>query len=132
MATEKTTKKSKKAAPPALPNGYKAARSRLDGFMTLEIGNSVTGIYRGSYTSEGKFGKKDVYRIEITDGETQIGEEGEIAGVGQMVGVNEKGYTKALGDLEPGTGVFVRYDGVGSEKSSKGNFPHLFTVGVAE
>ena len=130
MATKKTTTKTKNA--PALPSGYKAVRNRLDGFMTLEVGNSVTGVYRGSYVSEGKFGTKHVYRIQITEGTTQIGDDGEVAEVGQTIGVNEKGYTKALGDLEPGVGVFVRYDGIGTEKSAKGNFPHLFTVGIAE
>jgi hypothetical protein len=50
-------------------------------------------------------------------------------GVGAMIGIDETGYTKALGDIEEGSTVFVRYDGKEGEGEKD---PHLFTIGVAE
>lgn len=130
MAAEK-----KKVTPKSkpLPKGYKAARQRLDGFFAREEGNSVQGILRGSFVMKnGKFGPKNVYRVQITDGETQI-EDGEVVGAGGLIGIDETGYTQALGDIEAGTPVFIRYEGLESpgKEASKTN-PHIFTVGVAE
>jgi hypothetical protein len=112
----------------ALPKGFKAARQRLDGFFTREEGNSAQGILKGSFETKGKFGARRVYRIELTAGETQVGD-GEMVGPGAFVGVDETGYTKALGDIEDGTVVFVRYEG----KEGPGEKdPHIFTIGQAE
>lgn len=121
------------AAEKALPKGFKAARQRLDGFFSREVGNSATGILRGSFQVQGKFGEKRVYRVELTEGETQVGEDGEMIGPGGMIGIDETGYTQALGDVEAGTAVYVRYEGLKTpgKEPSKTN-PHIFTVGVAE
>lgn len=124
-------KKNGKVKTGTLPKGFTEVRSRLDGFFTLEPGNYVVGILRGSFEVEGKFGRKKVYRIQVTDGQTRIGDDGEIATVGQTVGLDEKGFLQSLGDLDVGTAVYVRYEGIG-EKGSKGNAPHIFTVGKAE
>jgi hypothetical protein len=125
-----TTKKASTKAPKGkpLPKGFKPARQRLDGFFAREEGNSATGILRGSFEVKGKFGARRVYRVELTDGETQCGE-GELVGPGGIIGIDETGYTKALGDIEPGTGVFIRYEG---KAGSGEKDPHLFTLGVAE
>ena len=125
MASKKTGKTVKARA---LPKGFKPARQRLDGFFEREVGNEATGVLRGSFEVKGKFGSKRVYRIELTAGETQVGD-GEMVGPGGIVGVDETGYTKALGDVEPGTGVFLRYEGKDGEGEKA---PHVFTVGVAE
>jgi len=127
MAAKKTAKK--KAS---LPAGFVEARTRLDGFFHREPGNSIQGVLRGSFQTTGKFGKKNVFRIEVTDGETQI-DEGELIGPGGVVGLDETGYTSALADIDPGTHVFVRYEGLQDPKAvpSKTN-PHLFTVGRQE
>jgi len=112
----------------ALPKGFKPARARLDGFFEREVGNTAQGILRGSFEVKGKFGARRVYRIEVTDGECQVGD-GEMVGPGGVVGIDETGYTKALGDIEAGSGVFVRYEG----KDGTGEKdPHIFSVGVAE
>src|SRR5271157_1273284 len=127
MATASEKKKAVKKTK-ALPKGFKAARQRLDGFFEREEGNEAIGILRGSFEVKGKFGARRVYRVELTAGETQVGE-GEMLGAGAMIGIDETGYTKALGDIEPGTGVFVRYEG----KEGPGEKdPHVFTIGVAE
>lgn len=133
MATAKA-KKTKETKQRALPKGFKAARQRLDGFFTREEGNTIQGILRGSFVvTGGKFGPKNVYRIQVTEGETQVGDDGEVVGPGGMVGVDETGYTQALGDIESGTVVFVRYEGLETpgQNPSKEN-PHIFTVGVPE
>jgi len=127
MAAKKSSKPRQKKA--TLPAGFVEARTRLDGFFQREAGNSVQGVLRGSFKTNGKFGEKNVFRIEVTEGETQI-DEGEMIGPGGVVGLDETGYTSALADLEAGTAVFVRYEGLETPGSppSKTN-PHLFTVG---
>jgi len=126
MASTKAATKKVKGKP--LPKGFRLARTRLDGFFKREVGNEATGILRGSFEVKGKFGVRRVYRIELTDGETQVGD-GEMVGPGGVIGIDETGYTKALGDIEPGTGVFVRYEG---KDGSGEKDPHIFTLGVAE
>jgi hypothetical protein len=112
----------------ALPKGFVEARQRLDGFFERAEGNAVTGILRGSFQVKGKFGPKNVYRIEITDGETQVGD-GEVVGVGATVGVDESGYTRVLGELEPGCQVFIRYEGRDGEGDKAS---HIYSIGKAE
>lgn len=127
MAAKKS--KSDKRPKAKLPAGFVEARTRLDGFFKREAGNTVIGVLRGSFETNGKFGKKNVFRIEVTEGETQI-DEGELIGPGGVVGLDETGYTSALADLDAGTAVFVRYEGLETPGAppSKTN-PHLFTVG---
>ena len=112
----------------ALPDGFTLARTRLDGFFERETGNSVQGVLRGSFKVTGKFGAKQVFRIEVTDGETLLAD-GELVGAGAVVGLDETGYTSALTDIEPGTHVYVRYEGLQDPKAvaSKTN-PHVFIV----
>lgn len=123
-----STKKAaaKKVSP--LPKGFVPARQALAGFFAFEAGNSITGILRGSFPVKGKFGEKRVYRIEIVEGSTQIGQDGEVAERGDVVGLDETGYTRALSDLEQGSGVYVRYEGKSGEGQQD---PHIFTVGKA-
>lgn len=125
MAAKKKTNGIKQSA---LPKGFAPARTKLDGFFEREKGNSITGILRGSFTVKGKFGARKVFRIEVVEGETQVGE-GELVGAGGVVGLDETGYTRVLGELEAGTGVFVRYEGKDGEGTQD---PHVFTVGRAE
>jgi hypothetical protein len=125
-------KKAAKAESNGLPAGFKLARTRLDGFFERAPGNQVQGILRGSFKVSGKFGEKTVFRIEVTEGETQVGE-GEMMGPGAVIGLDETGYTSALGEVDAGTAVFVRYDGLeDSKKEASKTNPHLFVVGVAE
>ena len=124
MAAKKNGKASKQKS---LPKGFVPVRSNLDGFFERVEGNSVTGILRGSFEVAGRFGKKQVFRIQVTEGETQVGE-GEMIGPGGTVGLDSTGYTKSLADLDPGTGIYVRYEG----KEGPGQQDaHVFTVGKA-
>ena len=124
--------KAKAKDKPNLPEGFVLARTRLDGFFERIPGNTAQGVLRGSFKTSGKFGDKNVFRIELTDGETQVGE-GELVGPGSVVGLDETGYTSALADIEPGTHVYVRYEGLQDPKAvpSKTN-PHVFLVGKQE
>lgn len=118
-----------KAPKASLPAGFTLARTRLDGFFEREVGNTAQGVLRGSFKVTGKFGIKTVFRVELTDGETQVGE-GEMVGPGAVVGIDETGYTSALADIDPGTHVFVRYEGLQDPKASPSKTnPHVFTVG---
>jgi hypothetical protein len=133
MAAKKTSTNGRRTKDkPNLPEGFVLARTRLDGFFERVAGNSAQGVLRGSFKVTGKFGAKNVFRIELTDGETQIGE-GELMGPGAVIGLDETGYTSALADIDPGTHVFVRYEGLQDPKAvaSKTN-PHLFIVAKQE
>lgn len=130
MAPAKKTAKANGKKTGALPKGFAPARTRLDGFFEREEGNSVQGILRGSFEVTGRFGVKRVFRIELTEGETQIAD-GEMVGKGAVVGLDETGYTKVLSELEEGSIVFVRYDGLGEATTGR-QAPHVFTVGKAE
>ncbi len=108
MAT-KTTKKT--TAPKSnLPAGFTALRSQMAGFYVCEEGNAVQGVIKGSFivAARNGFPAKRVYRVTLTAGETKImakdiGET--VAGEGEMIGVDEKGYLKMLNDIPEGTEI---------------------------
>lgn len=134
--------KAKKAAKTAkLPKGFSPMRSNLAGFMALEVGNTAQGIYRGSFRVKSQFSDdgKAVYRIELThDG--CVTSDGEVLSKGQVVGLDEKGWTKKLGECEEGREVFVRYEGKAPDETKKQGKKtivvkrgaHQFTIGVAD
>jgi hypothetical protein len=123
MAAKKASKPKK-----SLPKGYKELTQRLDGFFERTEGNSIEALTRGDFAVNGKFGRKRVFRLEVVEGETQVGD-GEMVGLGAIVGLDETGYTKKLADLEPGSRVFVRYDGKDGEGQQDA---HVFTIAVPE
>lgn len=132
MTTKKSSAKTTKRASKTtsnVPEGFVPLRQRLDGFFEREPGNTVTGVLKGTFTvSKGKFGPRRVFRIQLTEPGT-ITNDGEVLEAGMVVGLDETGYTKCLGDVEPGTAVFVRYEGkAGDAKEDH----HVFTVAVAE
>jgi len=124
MASKKNGAGAKVQIKRQLPAGFVEARQRLDGFFERVKGNQAIGVLRGSFAVKGKFGTKNVFRIELTDGETQVSD-GEMLGAGSTIGLDETGYTKVLGEIPNGSTVFVRYEGKGDSKDS----PHVFTVG---
>jgi len=128
-AAPTTNGKTKSKAPP-LPKGFKELSSSLAGFFTRAPGNTLTGILRGSFETKGKFGARKVYRIEVTDGTTMCTDkEGDVeATPGDMIGIDETGYLKALGDLDAGSPLFLRCVSKGpSEKD-----PWVFQIGIPE
>lgn len=134
MATEKrkgprTTAsdrgKGRDAMPP-LPAGYEDTQTRMVGFFARKPGNTIEGILRGSFVIKGKFGPKRIYRIEITNGETDIvsGEDESTVDAG-LVGLDETGYLKRLADLSDGMQVFVRCLSKGPDEKD----PWIFQTG---
>lgn len=114
---------------PALPKGFAEVRSNLVGFFARKPGNSVFGLLRGSFEAKGKFGPKRIYRIEITDGTTEVETKkgGEEAVIGQVIGLDETGWTKKLSDFSVGQALFVRYIGRdGDDEKAQ----HVFQIAV--
>lgn len=106
---------------------------RVAGWFVAAEGNSFRGIIRDSFKVKGKFGDKKVFKVLITQGETDIltAEQGETtAGPGTLIGVDEKGWLKGLSDVAEGTEVFVKC--MGKDEPTK-EFPRgvwKFKLGV--
>lgn len=120
----------------SLPAGFKPLQSRLDGWFVVEEGNEVTGKMVDSFIVKGEFGPKRVYKVEVTDGDTAvIDADGEkiTVGAGAVVGVDEKGFLKALANVEQGKRVFIRCKGQEDKPRKKGQSPAwMFDLGVAD
>jgi len=119
---------------PALPKGWKEASSTLAGWFCRKPGNMIIGTLRGSFEVDDKFNrgkKRKVYRIEVVEGNPLIGAEdsGEVANPGDIIGLDETGYTRKLGDYEQGQAVLVRY--VGKQGEGRED-PHVFQVATPE
>jgi hypothetical protein len=120
---------SKAGTAPALPAGFEEIGSQLAGWFVREPGNSIEGILRGSFSSKGgEFGPRKVYRVEITAGKTKVSnadDDGVYVTEG-IVGLDETGYLKRLGDLADGRHVFVRC----LSKGPKREDPWVFQLGA--
>ena len=107
-----------------LPEGFEPLRAgRVEGFFIREEGNQVQGILKDSFEVKGKFGAKTVYKILITAGDTRImtKDDGEQdATEGQLIGLDESGWLKSLGDVAKGREIFVKC--IGLDKPTK-EFP---------
>jgi hypothetical protein len=111
--------------PDKLPAGFEPVSSKLDGWFVVEAGNQIQGFLRDSFFVKGQFGEKKIYKIEITEGTTKaIGpDKGETdLGGGAMVGLDEKGWLKALSSIKKDTEIFVRCLGQ-EETARKGQNP---------
>jgi hypothetical protein len=106
------TPQRRQAAPKAnVPDGFEPLTgSRVSGFFLCKAGNSVQGVLRDIFQTKGKFGKKNVFKIEITGGQTTILSEDveEIAEEGALIGLDEHGWLKRLADVDKGTEIFVK------------------------
>lgn len=98
-----------------LPEGFEPLTSgRVAGWFLLEEGNEIRGILRDTFVVDGKFGKKNVHKILITSGTTRImhPENGETdVGEGEMVGIDETGWLKALSDVGKGREIYIKCTG---------------------
>lgn len=101
---------------------------RVVGWWALQAGNVIQGILRDSFETKTQFrtpenkGKKRVYKVEITvagclinpsvsdDSDEEAGELVE-AEIGDMVGVDEKGFLKALSQVIIGQEIWIFYRG---------------------
>jgi len=116
-----------------LPAGFDPLEfGRVAGWFKLEKGNSVQGRIVDSFTTNGKYGERRVYKVEITAGQTDctLDDEDVTAEVGDVVGVDEKGFLKRLADVPEGAEIFVRC--AGKDAPSK-DFPQgawRFDLGI--
>lgn len=132
-----TKNKSTKTAPKTdtdMPEGFVAlGMTRVAGWFVREAGNTLQGTLADSFTvkASGKFKKeRKVYKIEITAGSTKVmNSDGEEVTIEEgLVGLDETGYLKKLGDLEKGREVFIKCKG--KEDPDDRESPWIFAIGV--
>lgn len=114
----------------SIPEGFEPVSSKMGGFFIVREGNQLRGILRDSFVHTGQFGAKRVYKVELTaDGTAVTNSDSEevLAEAGDIIGLDEKGYLKALGDIEKGAEIFVRCTGKGAAKKGQ-NAPWTFDV----
>jgi hypothetical protein len=122
---------------------------RLDGWWALVPGNIIQGILRDSFETKSRFArddgqkKKRVYKVELTkegslyhpasvEGEDPPeAPEGELpvvkGDVGDLVGVDEKGFLKALKQISVGQEIWIAYRG---KEAPSADYPlgrHVFS-----
>lgn len=127
----------KKASP--LPEGFAPLDfERLAGYFARKQGNAIQGVYVGSFTpkSNGKFGPKKTYRIKVTTAGTAITSRDEkgktveaVANIGDIVGLDETGYTKKLNTVGEGQEVFLLCEG---KKGPGQQDPWVFQIAVRQ
>lgn len=108
------------------PEGFdEVFGERVVGWWALTPGNVIRGILRDMFETKSKFkrddgsNKKRVYKIEVTDPTgCLVMESGEDAGddpvpveKGDLVGVDEKGFLKALARVMVGQEIWIQYLG---------------------
>ena len=103
-----------------------SSSDRVVGFFNLQAGNAIQGILRGSFELDNRFDKnkkKRVYRIEVTsDNPANMGAtvytsatsaiaedypDGCPAKVGDLIGLDEKGFLQSLRSIEEGREVWI-------------------------
>lgn len=134
MAKKDTKAKKGPEIDPDMPEGFTPlGRGKVAGWFVREAGNTIQGFLKDSFTVKSKnkrFPDKKVYVIDITDGETNvINGEGVPERLSEgLVGIDETGYLKKLGDLEKGREVFLKCKGKEDEEDQQS--PWIFAVGV--
>ncbi len=121
MATKKEIVNQKTAAEPVdvsddedLPEGFaEVSGGRVDGWFDMERGNKIQGTMLGTFEVKSKFGngRKKVYKIQITEGETSVVDnEGVVSKftTGSVVGLDECGWVKPLATVPEGREVYVK------------------------
>ena len=126
----------KPGLPPSVPFGFKKMeRKNVDGFFTLESGNSVRGTLDGSFivkSTKRGWPDKKVHRVVIVENHPckVIDSEGEEKTITEgTVGLDEKGYLKKLSDLTDGQEIFVECEG---KKGPNKEDPWVFSVYLPE
>ena len=103
-----------------------SSSDRLEGWFILEAGNAIQGILKGSFTLPNRFDKdkpKRVYRIAVTSddpakqgptlynpADSAVAEDwpdGRPAEIGQLIGIDEKGFLQSLRDIPELTEVWI-------------------------
>ncbi len=134
MAKTKTEKGQKSR----LPDGFvPLQQSRVAGFFICEEGNAVQGFIRDTFQTPNRFKPsepKTVFKIEVSTPGTRIidGENGEReAEIGELIGLDEKGYLRKLRDVEKGREIAAICTGQEAKPAKKGQSPAwIFEIGV--
>jgi len=106
-------KNTKEAPKSSLPDGYVPIRAaRSAGFLIFAKGNNFEGILRDKFQVDNTFKKgekKTVFKVELTVAGTRIVDaetrEERVADEGEIIGIDETGYLRALHDIEPGAQI---------------------------
>ena len=121
-----------------LPKGFEELKlDRVDGWFKMAKGNTLQGVLEESFQVKSRFnegGRKTVYKVRVTTGETAVeitkDEEG-ICGVDDVVGIDEKGFLKGLAKVAIGSEVFIRCTGKTTPTKDMPNGSWRFDIGVA-
>ena len=130
--TEKTAGKTETLIDPKTVKGPGAgfeevsSADRCVGFFILQAGNALQGILRGSFETDNRFdknNKKRVFKIELTSADpaqsgptlyqsanSAIAEDypdGCPGKVGDLIGIDEKGFLQSLRGIEEGREVWI-------------------------
>jgi hypothetical protein len=125
----------REATAETVPEGFdELTFGRVRGWFVFEAGNAVEGVLRDSFTKEGNYGTDTVYKIEvgrmapmIVDGET---DEKVRAERGDVVGLDEKGFLRRLGDVPKGARVYVKCLGKSPPSTEFPQGAYQFKLGV--
>ncbi len=118
-----------------IPSGFTPlGLSKVDGWYVPEEGNFVQGILEGSFHVETKLGTKKVFRVKLTKGGTKamIADADNASGtlgVGDVCGVDQRGFLKPLDDVEEGKEIFLVCTGRGTAKKGQ-SAPYTFDLAV--
>jgi len=108
-----------------LPEGFvPVALPKSAGFYVVKEGNTVQGILRDVLEQDDPFNKgakRFAFRVELTKGGTTVmtDKTERKADVGELIGVDEKGYLRAIRDVEKGREIFIRCTGKQAAKDVK-------------
>ena len=133
MAAKKEAQKKNPIAKSNMPVGFvPLTQQRVLGWFVRRAGNQLQGTIQDSFTVKSqnkRFPDKKVYKIEITGGQTDIVDpDGGEATVSEgLIGIDETGYLKKLGDLAKGREVFIDCKG---KESDDQQAPWIFEIGV--
>jgi len=117
----------------SLPAGFTPLGfEKVDGWYTTEVGNVLQGILQGSFKVTTDLGVKKVFRIKLTKGGTIVqndNKEPATLAVGDVCGIDQRGFLKPLDDVKEGQEVYIQCTGKGTAKKGQ-SAPWTFVVGA--
>jgi len=123
-----------------LPEGFVTLRpARSAGYYVTRKGNSVRGYFREMVETDDPFNKgakRVFFKVELTADETVIVDSEtkteRVAEIGEVIGIDEKGFLKALRDVEKCREIYFVCTGQQEKKDvKKGRSPAwLFELGA--
>lgn len=128
-----------KAPKSRLPEGYETVTlARSAGFYITRKGNDLIGILRDVIETDDPFkkgAKRFYFKVEVTAGSTAINDAEtkveRVAEIGEVIGVDEKGFLRVVRDMQKGQPLAIMCNGQQDKKDAKkGKNPAwMFEVG---